>query len=576
MVGRCHRAAVAGFVALMLGGCATGYVPTRTDSSAAPVVEGRSAARPPESASRAGGATPAAAADSPASTGTAPVAPAEPAAGVGAPSSSGEVVAGDGTRPLPAPGPESESRPSISTAIVGDEPWLTRRKPGNLWDRVRRGFALPELPTTLVEAKERFYLERPDYLDRMMERAGRYLYHIVEEVERRGLPTELALLPFVESAMNPTAVSSAKAAGLWQFIPSTGRAYDLKQNWWVDNRRDVVQSTRAALDYLEKLYALHGNDWFLALASYNWGEAAVARAVRRNAARGRSTDYLSLDMPRETRHYIPKLIAIKHIVARAEELGITLPALPDSPYFITIEEIRPIDLKLAARFAGMSVTDFVALNPAHNRPVISAPRGHGIKLPADRVENFLQAIEAHERADRVFASWQPYTLKSGDTIERIAHKSGVGGREILQANGLRPNQRLLPGSQLLVPHRQVADESRVADFVAPRIIEVVDHPPMYHRVGRGDSLARIARRYGMTEHALREMNGLRRGEPRRGARLLVRRASTNTVLTDEKGTRRVLSTLAPAKSGAKAASRPGVPPASKRKTRSGKPSTTRR
>jgi soluble lytic murein transglycosylase-like protein len=198
----------------------------------------------------------------------------------------------------------------------------------------------------------------------MFQRGERYLFYIVEELERRGLPTELALLPFVESAMNPSAVSSAQAAGLWQFIPSTGKQYNLHQNWWVDNRRDPVKSTHAALDYLQRIYAMHGNDWFLALASYNWGEGSVARAVRKNQLRGRPTDYLSLDMPAETRHYVPKLIALKHILQRADEFGIALPALPNRPYFVTLEKTRPIDLKLAAKFAGMTVAEFVALNGA--------------------------------------------------------------------------------------------------------------------------------------------------------------------------------------------------------------------
>src|SRR5690606_27969100 len=275
---------------------------------------------------------------------------------------------------------------------------------GNLWDRIRAGFAMPELDSSLVAAHERKLLAHPDYLERMIERSRPYLFHIVDEVEKRGLPTELALLPFIESAMNPGATSHAKAAGLWQFIPSTGRAYDLKQNWWVDNRRDVVQSTRAALDYLEYIHGLNDNDWFLALASYNWGEGAVARARKANRRQGKPDDYLHLRMPRETRHYVPKLIALKNIVARAEELSVPLAYLPDKPYFVTIDKLRPMDLELAAEFAQMSIEEFVALNPAHHRPVISASRNHGIVLPADRLEAFVEAMKAHEEAGGVFAS----------------------------------------------------------------------------------------------------------------------------------------------------------------------------
>ncbi|MFZ9842672.1 MAG: transglycosylase SLT domain-containing protein, partial [Burkholderiaceae bacterium] len=191
-------------------------------------------------------------------------------------------------------------------------------KPANIMLRVQRGFAMPELPSKLVDTHIKRFLNKPEYLERVFDRGGRYLHHIVEEVEARGLPTELALLPIVESAFNPQATSSAKAAGLWQFIPSTGRVFNLSQNWWMDERRDIIESTRAALDYLQKIYAQQGNDWFLALASYNWGEGAVSRAIKRNKARKKPTDYLSLKMPKETRHYVPQLIALRNLLRDPE------------------------------------------------------------------------------------------------------------------------------------------------------------------------------------------------------------------------------------------------------------------
>jgi membrane-bound lytic murein transglycosylase D len=225
-------------------------------------------------------------------------------------------TAGEAAGPVPYAESVKEAAAKDGTQSLDEIAQLNLVK-RDLWGRIRAGFAMPELDTPLVAQKEKFYLDRPEYLQRMFDRGGRYLHHIVEEIEKRGMPTELALLPFVESAMNPVALSSAKAAGLWQFIPSTGKQYDLSQNWWVDNRRDVVQSTRAALDYLQTIYELHGNDWFLALASYNWGEGAVGRAIRKNKAQGKPGDYLSLSMPTETRHYIPKLIALKRIVMQA-------------------------------------------------------------------------------------------------------------------------------------------------------------------------------------------------------------------------------------------------------------------
>ncbi|MCD6679216.1 MAG: transglycosylase SLT domain-containing protein [Burkholderiaceae bacterium] len=409
----------------------------------------------------------------------------------------------------------------------------------DLWERIRAGFAMPELPTPLVEEKERFYLQRPDYLQRMFSRGNRYLFHIVEEIERRGMPTELALLPFVESAMNPTALSSAQAAGLWQFIPSTGRAYNLQQDWWVDNRRDVVKSTAAALDYLQKIYALAGNDWFLALASYNWGENAVARAMRRNESRGLPTDYLSLTMPAETRQYVPKLIALKNIVLHAAELGVQLPALRNEPYFVTIEKTRPIDLALAAKFAGMSVAEFVALNPAHNRPVIAASRNNQIKLPADRLDAFLAAVERHGQESRAFATWQPHTLQAGETIESLARRAGITTAELLDANDLRRGQRILAGTRILAPQRSVEDETRLEGFEGPRVYELVEQPAAWYRLRRGDTLASVARRYGTSVAALRSWNRVG-AKPRVGTLLKVRPASTQTVLTTENGDRRVV------------------------------------
>jgi membrane-bound lytic murein transglycosylase D len=440
--------------------------------------------------------------------------------------------------PAPAVAP-ARTDPLASLPAPTGRPPQAEAPVGNLWDRIRAGFAMPPLNSRLVAEKERFYLERPDYLQRMFARGSRYLFHIVEELEKRGMPTELALLPFVESAMNPVALSHAQAAGLWQFIPSTGRAYNLQQDWWVDNRRDVVKSTEAALDYLQKIYAMHGNDWFLALASYNWGEGAVARAVRRNQARGLPTDYLSLPMPAETRNYVPKLMALKNILLRANELGVALPDLPNRPYFVTIEKTRPIDLKLAAQFAGMTVDEFVALNPAHNRPVIAASRNNEIKLPADRIDAFMAAVERHGQANRAFATWQPHTLKPGETLETLAQRGGIAVAELRDANDLRAGQRILPGTRILAPQRAVEDETRVERFDGPRVYELVERPAAYHTVKRHESLATIARRYGTTVANLKAWNGLgKTAAP--GTRLIVRPASAQTLLTTEDGDRRVV------------------------------------
>src|SRR5204862_566626 len=233
--------------------------------------------------------------------------------------------------------------------------------PKDLWQRIREGFGMPDIDNALVREKTAYYAARPEYLQRIFDRSRMYLFHIVDELEKRGMPTELALLPMVESAFNPMAYSRAHASGLWQFIPGTGRRYELTQNWWYDGRRDIVDSTAAALEYLTKLYDMHG-DWQLALASYNWGENAVARAIAKNRAAKLPTDYAHLSMPAETRHYIPKLQALKNIIRDPEPFGIALGPIPNQPYFATVEKLRDIDVQLAAKLAEMPVEQFVALN----------------------------------------------------------------------------------------------------------------------------------------------------------------------------------------------------------------------
>ncbi len=413
----------------------------------------------------------------------------------------------------------------------------------DLWERMRKGFSMQELNSPLVAEKEKYYLSKPEYLQRMFSRGNRYLYFIMEEIDKRGLPMELALLPFVESAMNPVAMSSAKASGLWQFIPSTGKHYNLSQNWWVDNRRDVGKATIAALDYLQKIYKMQGDDWFLALASYNWGEGSVARAMRANAAQGKPTDYISINMPNETRSYVPKLIALKNIVMRAKELGIQLPEAPNKPYFVTIEKSRPIDLRLAAQFAGMSVDEFVALNPAHNRPVIAASKNNQILIPATQEKRFVQAMEDHALANKTFASWQPRTLASGESLESIAAAGGISVAELRGANGIRAHQRILPGTRIIAPHSRVKDESAVESFVAPKVVEAVQVPAQRHIVGKKENINSIAKRYGVSVASLKAWNGFKKGV-KRGTALVVRPAYAQTVVTNESGFRQVVATKA--------------------------------
>jgi membrane-bound lytic murein transglycosylase D len=374
--------------------------------------------------------------------------------------------------------------------------------PDDLWQRIRRGFAMPDLDGKLVHDKMAYYVARPDYMQRIFDRSRLYLYHIVEELEKRNLPTELALLPMVESAFNPMAYSRAHASGLWQFIPGTGKRYELSQNWWYDGRRDIVDSTSAALEYLTRLYELHG-DWHLALASYNWGEGAVARAIAKNRKAGKPTDYASLAMPAETRHYIPKLQALKNIITNPEPFGIELDPIPNQPYFVSITRLRDIDVQLAARLAEMPVEEFIALNPGFSRPLIRAALTPRIVLPADKVDVFHDNLT--KLADKSLVSWKSYHPTRGDTLESIAKKHGITLGQLKEVNGISPRNRAVP-SLLVVPMQGSAATSmrKMPIMYAPPIPVAVRR--LFHTVRSGESAATIARRYGVDAEDLKRWN----------------------------------------------------------------------
>lgn len=306
---------------------------------------------------------------------------------------------------------------------------------------------MPDIDSPLVQQQQAWYLARPDYLRRVVERSRRYMHHIVEELEKRGMPTELALLPIVESAYNPMAYSRAHASGMWQFIPSTGKTYQLDQNWWMDERRDIIASTSAALEYLLSIYEMHG-DWHLALASYNWGENAVARAIAKNRAKGLPTDYMNLSMPNETRWYVPKLQALKNILAQPQLYGVRLDAIPNQPYFVTVERPANMDVAIAARLAEMTIEEFHSLNPAFNRPVMPDKGNPTIVLPTEKVGIFKANLEAH---DKPLTSWQAYTIKKGENLDVVARRHGLTTTRLKQVNGISGRMRIGPGHTLLVP-----------------------------------------------------------------------------------------------------------------------------
>ncbi len=317
----------------------------------------------------------------------------------------------------------------------------------DLWDRIRDGFELEDSTSPLVIKHVRWYADRPDYVDRMMSRSSRYLFYIVEEVERRKMPMELALLPFIESAFNPEAFSRAKASGMWQFMPATGKDFKLTQNIFRDERRDVIQSTDAALDYLQRLHKMFG-DWELALAAYNWGEGNVSKAIKRNQAKKLPTDYASLKMPDETRNYVPKLLAIKNIVANPKSYGLTLPTLENHPYFVIVTTEKDIDVDLAAQFARMTVEEFKAMNPSFNKPVILGASEPQILLPFGRAASFQENLLQYTGR---LSSWTAIRVNSRETVDQLATRLDVDANQVRQINNIPKGMRIKAGSTVLIP-----------------------------------------------------------------------------------------------------------------------------
>jgi membrane-bound lytic murein transglycosylase D len=301
------------------------------------------------------------------------------------------------------------------------------------------------------------------------------------------------------------AYSRAHASGLWQFIPGTGKRYELAQNWWYDGRRDIVASTSAALEYLKDVYDMHG-DWQLALASYNWGENAVARALEKNRREGKPLDYSSINMPAETRHYVPKLQALKNIIANPALFGIDLDPIPNQPHFASVNNTRDIDVRLAAQLAEMPVEEFIALNPGFSRPVIRADLTPRIVLPADRVDVFHANLIKYD--DKSLVSWQTYQPKQGDSLEGIAKRFGVSLAQLKEVNGITPRARAMP-AVLVVPANGARDLGRLPIMYAPPI-PLAGPRTFVHTVKPGETLPGIAARYRVTAEDLRRWNKIGR------------------------------------------------------------------
>ncbi len=396
----------------------------------------------------------------------------------------------------------------------------------DLFDRMRAGFAFEEVQEPAIDQQMAWFKNNPDYLERTFLRGRRYLYYVITEVEARGMPLEFALLPVVESAYEPFAYSVSRASGLWQFIPSTGIRFGLKQDWWYDGRRDVIESTRAALDYLQELHDQFDGDWLLAIAAYNVGENTVQRELDYNRDHGKPADFWHLRLPEETRAYVPKLLALKRLMAEPERYGISFAVIPNEPYFAVMDTGSQIDLKVAATLAGISYDDLVALNPGYNRWATDPEGPHRLLLPIDKADDFEATLATLGPDDRVrFVS---HEVTRGDTMASLVKEYGSSAVVIAKLNDLKGG-KLKPGETLKIP-MITGDASDKVLIAAAR----VDRPEtdvgrgrqiVYH-VRSGDTLSSIARTHGIPVSTLAQLNNLREhASITKGQRLVLRTGS---------------------------------------------------
>jgi membrane-bound lytic murein transglycosylase D len=417
------------------------------------------------------------------------------------------------------------TRPSVpvaSATVAG----LTPDQYPDLFDRIRSGFKIPEQNRRAIDQQLSYYANNPAYLERVFGRAELYLYHIVQEAEARGMPLEIALLPVVESAFEPYAMSGARAYGLWQFIPGTAQRFGLKQDWWYDGRRDVLASTRAALDYLQYMHDEFFNDWLLAAAGYNCGEYCVQRAVKANRAAGLPVDFWNLKLPAETRAYVPKLLAMARLVKNPEAYGIEFSSIPNEPYFVKVDIGGPIDMKLAAELAGITDEELYELNPGFHRWA-SSPRGpHYLLLPETSADAFREGLALLTPDERLRVT--THTVKSGESLASIAGQYKTQPTVVRELNGLG-NGPLVVGSEVRVPSgitqlppkvmKAAARIDRTGSFASSGRSS---KRPVVHVVRRGDSLWRIAKRHRTDVRTLARLNGIGPGAKlRAGQRLVV-------------------------------------------------------
>ena len=379
----------------------------------------------------------------------------------------------------------------------------------NIWKRISAGLQLDRhLRKRSVKYKLAWYRRNQDYLDRVADRARPYLYYIVEELQKRNMPLDLALLPIVESAYHPFAYSPSKASGIWQFIPSTGRIFGLKQDWWYDGRRDVVAATRAALDYLQKLHSEFNGDWLLALAAYNTGEQNVARAIRRNRRLGKKLDFFSLRLPRETRGYVPSLLAVAELVANPAQHGVHWKPIPNVAYFSPVNASSQLDLALVARLTGQSMDDVYTLNPGFNRWATDPDGPHVLLVPKDKAQIFSEKLAALPENERI--SWKRHVIRHGESLGLIAQEYHISITALKRSNGIHGNL-IHTGNSLLIPTSQQPAKAYTLSMDARRFqgLKKIGTGQKYlYKIQRGDTLWDIGQHYGVSVRHLCAWNGI--------------------------------------------------------------------
>ena len=394
----------------------------------------------------------------------------------------------------------------------------------NLWQRIYSRFDIKDENNSRSKKYEKWFSARPEYIERMMDRSQKYLFYVVGEVEKRGMPSEIALLPMIESAYNPIANSRSKAVGIWQFIPSTGRLYGLKQDWWQDKRRNVVDATNAALDYLQKLHALFGT-WDLALAAYNAGEGTVSRAIAKNKAKGLPTDYANLKLPAETKDYVPKLQAIKNIVSNPSQYGLYIDPIPNKPYFTYVEAPAVIDADLAANLAEISYDEFLLLNSEHRRPLIRTnEKTQKFILPINAADTFVKNLSQNEKP---LVSWNIYKPKRNEKIKTIANKFDMEEIDLIKANDLNPQKLIKPSSIILVAKKEGTETNAHQDIDESKIQKdsktEVSVSPNKYKLKSGDTLTKIAKKYGISVDELKDINQITTSDIQIGSTLQLKR-----------------------------------------------------